>query len=286
MEMTQAKPREFLKEIENALRELMRENISSHLLIVRRLNNPEMMGYARPTLWKENVHGLGFGKIMTGGSDWASFDPAFNLEIWTCRNKAGFLYHGEHQKVETTRQVWSRIIHVAYSVKGPGACFGSSPAFDLRHDRERARTEILQHAAWIADFWQNNGAVALLHMPSLRLYVGKKERARQRYILARVQDPRGNHANTVWCAPVADAKDEDALASQVLESLRSRFRKEDDVEFTATCLGGGFLEIDYDKQKIVIGGQSEEYGKEPDRKDTYFLIKKVWYPDWDVEVRD
>jgi len=240
--------------------------------------------FAKPRLWKENVHGLAFG--MEAHNEHGSLDPAFNFEIWTCRGKAGLLYRGEYRKVETTRQVWSRTMHVHYSTEGPGH-LGLSPTYDLRHEGKRAKEEVLQHAAWIADFWQNEGAVKLLHMPDLRLYVGDEKYARQRYVLARVQDPRGNHADTIWCAPVAEVKDDDEVVAQVLESLEPPFGHHSErIGFTATCLGGGFLDLDYDNQQIVIRGQSEKYAKEPDRTHIYFLIKKVWYPDWDVEVKD
>ena len=279
---------EFLKEIEKTLREYWR--ISHNLKVVRRLNDREMMSVACPVhLWREQVHGLGF---YHEGQKFGSYDPAFNLEIWTCRGKAGYRYHGPYQQVETTRQVWSRWVHVEYPSEGPGPLFGTQGQFELRNERDKALEEILRCARWVAEFWQNKGAVALLRMPELNLSLWSDEREHQRYVVVRVQDKHGNYADTIWCAPVTKVEDEDALLEQVLDAaVRRSFREWhefDELGFTATCLGGGFLDIDYKGGKIIIHGQSEKYGKETTRLGTggtRFLIKKVWYPDYDVEIK-
>lgn len=288
VKMEKQKKISFIEKIEHALGEIRRANIgtSTRLAVVRRLNNPEMILFARPVLWRENVHGLGFGRADFSGS----FDPAFKLEVWVCRHRAGYHYQGPCRVVETTRAAWSRHIKIVYSLSEASPFICSQEEFDLRHQRDRAREEILRCAAMIADFWQNKGAVALLKMPDLHLSLWKDEREHQRYIVARVQDKRGNYADTVWCAPTAKAKDEDVLIGEIRDSLVRYFdqdlREFNELEFTITCLGGGSLDVDYDKGKIVISGQSEKYGKEPDRKGTHFLIEKMWYPGYDVKIKD
>lgn len=50
------------------------------------------------------------------------------------------------------------------------------------------------------------------------------------------------------------------------------------------CLGGGIMVVTAEEKRIVLCGQSLQYGKEPDRAETIQLIQEA-YPDFRVEER-
>jgi len=57
------------------------------------------------------------------------------------------------------------------------------------------------------------------------------------------------------------------------------------VRNAVACCGGGFLELDSVAKTITLWGRSQNYGKEPDRQETIYILERK-YSDYRVTDRD
>lgn len=88
----------------------------------------------------------------------------------------------------------------------------------------------------------------------------------RKYIVAKIVDTqRVDHlvvrANE-WCEYHRD----------ILNDLR----KECDACFRAQCVGGGYINVDPEKKKIIIWGSSGDFGREPSRKATVQMLQNAF----------
>lgn len=54
-------------------------------------------------------------------------------------------------------------------------------------------------------------------------------------------------------------------------------------DFQVECIGGGLIDVDFEKKYIRIFGRSSQFGQEPDRKQTALMLQEA-FPEFKVNI--
>ncbi len=97
-----------------------------------------------------------------------------------------------------------------------------------------------------------------------------------KFIVVRLHDQNDVRRNIIRAK---SSKEMGVSHSTILEGVWSEPGIKDGID--AECIGGGTLYVDHDEKRIIICGQSRDFGEEPNRIETVSMLQGA-FPDFQV----